>query len=168
MRLFPARLKLSAIGQLSMRKINLIILISMLGFAGATFYAFKPDNEFLIYLAEKALDRQDYEEASIDYEPIARWGTSRADVYNNLAVSYLHLQKFPEAIEAFQRAQALAPNISAQSYILCANAYAQIGQPAQAAAQLNRALSIAQSNEQRNAIKAQLENLRQAFPGVAR
>jgi len=166
LRLFPDRFGLPAPNYPSTKVINLISAATLCGIVVSAYFILKPDRDFLIYLGEKALAEKDYEEAVYDYEPLAKWGTDRVDVYNNLAIGYYNLGRYREAVESFHRVQSMAPRLSVYSYIFCARAHEQLGEPAAAVAQLNQALPLAQTAEQQDTIRNQLETLRRNYPNA--
>src|SRR5215813_8901102 len=98
LRVYPGRFSRFHSDYPSIFKLNTITLITLLGMLVAIFFLIKPDGQFLNYVGEKAIYEKDYEGAVYAYEPLVKWGTRRADVYNNLAVGYFNLGRYKEAV----------------------------------------------------------------------
>jgi tetratricopeptide (TPR) repeat protein len=167
LRLFPERFGLPAPAYPSIRKLNLLLITLLCGISVSIYLILKPDSQFLTYIAEKAISEKNYEEAVYAYESLADWGTDRVDIYSNLAISYINLGRYKEAIMAFHQAQALSSDILVDNYYFCARAHEQIGEYGAAVSHLKEALAVTQSPEQQIQIRIELKRLQQSHPELA-
>ena len=121
---------------------------------GAAFLAARPDERFHLVEGRLAMDRGDYEAALAYYEPLARWGTDRPEVYENLALVYIGRRRFADALPMLREAQLRSPSFEAFAY--AAHAHLALGEVEAARAQLAAAAGLVRGEADRRAL-AELE-----------
>jgi tetratricopeptide (TPR) repeat protein len=156
-----SRVRLASAGSVRLptpRAVRSWLSVSLCGLAVSIFFVLKPDTSFFLAVARGALERGDYARAVQYYKPVAQWGTTRPEIYENLGLSYLQLGHYAEAVEALHRAEALDP--TPEAYVLCSWAHERLGEVALAEQHLARARSLSRSPAQSAAIEASLQRLR--------
>jgi tetratricopeptide (TPR) repeat protein len=112
-------------------------------FAAGVFLALRPDEHFYLTVADAAYAGGDCAKAAVYYEPLASWGTSRADVYARLGVCELKLRRFRAAARALESAVALEPARLKDTREMSGLAYLGLGDTATAIAHLEEAVALA-------------------------
>jgi tetratricopeptide (TPR) repeat protein len=112
--------------------------------------AVKPDESFYLASAKRAMANKDTRAALAYYEPLARWGTARPEVYENLALIYVSERQFRKAIVMLRHAQALDPTFDGLVY--AAEAHLALGEPDAAMGYLASADRLARSDGQRQVL----------------
>lgn len=124
----------------------------------AAYQARRPDAAFLVGRAQGALQAGRFADAAGYLEPVARWGTRRADVYDSLGVCYLRLGRPQDAIAALRRAEAIGAG-RPERQVVWAYALVLAGDQAGAAARFAEALRVARSPAEAVAIRAERARL---------
>src|SRR5262249_49620072 len=117
--------------------------------------ALQPDTYFLRQMGDSAVARHDPDGIIIYYEPLARAGSDRPSVYENLALAYLARGRRHDARGGLDRAIALWPTFEA--HVLAARTYLDLGDRARARDQLRSARKLADTAERRSDL-AQIED----------
>ena len=149
-------------GWLARRVATFVLATLACGYA-----ALRPDEGFFAARGDAAVRSRDYAGALTYLEPLADWGSRRADVYHNLAAAELFLGRYRRALDHFARAEALGAPPSADRDVLAAAAHAALGETGPALQRLERAETLAQRPDQRSAILAEIARLRGASTGPA-
>jgi tetratricopeptide (TPR) repeat protein len=143
----------------------LAAVLSVLGGLGASAMAIRPDERFLVNRGGQAAQRYDCAAAIGYLEPVARWNTSRPEVYENLGMCYLVGRRFRDAVGAFHRARALSP--TAEAYAYCALAHLELGEREEARRDLEQALPLARTEREKAEFASRLAALGSTVPRAA-
>jgi tetratricopeptide (TPR) repeat protein len=147
------------------RHAGVAALLSVLCGAAASAMAIRPDERFLVNRGGLAAERADCAAAVRYLEPLARWNSTRPEVYENLGMCYLVGRRFRDAVGAFHRARALAPTPEAYAY--CALAHVQLGEVEEARRDLEQALPLARTEKDKAEFASRLAALGDSVPRAA-
>jgi tetratricopeptide (TPR) repeat protein len=124
----------------------------------------RPDEHFQLTIADSAFAAGDYGKAAAYYEPVAAWGTNRADVYAKLGFSALKLRRYRLAARSFERAVALDPGRRKDTREPAALAHLGLGEATLAVPYLEEALSLAEDPAERQRLERLLAQVRGSRP----